>query len=68
MVEIEGTWIAGSGRPMGGGGEPQDGWKMVVAMMHTEGAAHFFKMWGPQKTVDGARGDFDQLLGSVTKE
>jgi hypothetical protein len=68
LVEIEGTWMAGGGRPMGGGGAPQDGWKMVVAMVHTEGSAHFFKLWGPKKTVDGARGDFDGLLGSITQK
>lgn len=71
LVEIQGTWLAGGGPPMMAKkepAEPKDGWKMVVAMVHTEGSAHFFKMWGPQKTIDGARSDFDGLLASIQQK
>ncbi len=57
LVEIEGTWMP-----------DKEGWKMVVAMMHTKGQAHFFKMWGPKKTIDDARSDFDGLLGSISQK
>jgi hypothetical protein len=38
---------------------------MLAAIAHTQPAAHFFKMTGPQKTVESARGDFDVLVGSI---
>ncbi len=68
LVEIEGTWVAGGGRPMATGGEPKADWMMVVAMVHTKGSAHFFKIWGPKKTVTGARSDFDGLLASISQK
>jgi len=48
---------------MGGGG-PQKDYAMLAAIVDTSGGAHFFKMWGPKKTVKGARNDFDKLVGS----
>ncbi len=67
VVTIEGTMMVG-GAPMAGGGEPKDGYKMLTAMVHTTPSAYFFKMWGPQKTVDAARGDFDAMVASIAKK
>lgn len=68
IVEIEGAMMVGGGPMMGGGGEPKEGYKMLAAMVQTQPSAHFFKMWGPKKTVDAARGDFDALLDSIGKK
>lgn len=68
IVEIEGAMRVGGGPMMGGGGEPKEGFKMLAAMVQTQPSAHFFKMWGPQKTVDAARGDFDAMLNSIGKK
>jgi hypothetical protein len=66
VVTIDGTFKSG-GPMMGGGGEPKKGWALLAAIVNTE-PAHFFKMTGPEKTVHGARGDFDSLVASFAKK
>lgn len=66
VVEIEGTFTASGGGPMmGKPGEPKEGWKLLAAIADTRPAT-FFKLTGPKKTVDAARGDFDALVDSIT--
>jgi hypothetical protein len=62
VVTIDGTY-KGGGPAMGGGGEPTKDWALLAAIVNTT-PAHFFKMTGPKKTVDAARGDFDSLVAS----
>jgi hypothetical protein len=53
IVEIEGTFT--------GAGGSKEGWVMLAAIVHTK-PSHFFKMWGPNKTITAARGDFDKFV------
>jgi hypothetical protein len=67
IVEISGTF-KGGGPMMGGDSTPKDNWALLGAIVHTQPAAYFFKMTGPLKTVESARGDFDGLVGSFAKK
>ena len=66
VVTIEGTFKSG-GPMMGGSGEPKENWALLAAIVNTE-PAHFFKMTGPKKTVNAARGDFDSFVASFGKK
>jgi hypothetical protein len=48
---------------MGGGGGKKEHWTMLTAIAQTE-PAHFFKLTGPEKTVNLARRDFDKFVHS----
>jgi hypothetical protein len=65
IVQIDGTF-KGGGMPGAPVAEKQPAWSMLSAIAEADGANYFFKMTGPKKTVDAARGDFDVLLGSFT--
>jgi hypothetical protein len=66
IAEMSGTF-KGGGPMMGGSGEPKKDWMMLAAIVHSEPQMYFFKLTGPKKTVEAARGDFDVLVGSITK-
>lgn len=66
IVSIEGTFKSG-GPMMGGSGESKEDWALLAAIVNTE-PAHFFKMTGPKKTVNAARGDFDSFVASFGKK
>lgn len=63
VVELEGTFLGGG---MMGPSDPQPGMKMLAAIVEGDPET-FFKMTGPIKTVTAARGELDQLLGSLKK-
>lgn len=65
IVQIDGTF-KGGGMPGAPATEKQKAWSMLSAIAEADRANYFFKMTGPKKTVDAARGDFDVLLGSFT--
>lgn len=67
VVELEGTFqgMTMPGQPPGG---PKQGFAMLAAIVEAGGDAHFFKLTGPKKTVDGARGGFDELVGTFAKK
>lgn len=63
IAELKGTWM-GSG--MGGGVPPKHGYKMIAAIVPvSDDGKWFFKLIGPEKSVDAARGEFDAFLGSL---
>jgi hypothetical protein len=66
IVELEGTYqgMAAPGQQAAG---PKQGYAMLAAIVEGPGDPHFFKMTGPKKTVDAARGGFDELVGSFGK-
>jgi hypothetical protein len=64
VVELRGTYL-GSRKPGAPVTRPRPGWIMVVAVVPTAGGATFFKLLGPERTVDEARSDFDVLVGSI---
>ncbi len=60
IVEITGTFGGGG---MGGATGKKEHWTMLTAIAQTE-PAHFFKLIGPEKTVNLARRDFDKFVHS----
>ena len=69
VVSVEGTY-KGMSMPAAGPGEPKKEWALLGAVVEWpgHGDSFFFKMTGPKKTIDGARGGFDELLGSLAHE
>lgn len=64
VVEITGTYAGGA--VMGGDAKPKPGWMLLGAIAKGSGdTLQFFKLVGPAKTVSAARGDFEQLVGSL---
>jgi hypothetical protein len=63
IVEIErGTYS--SGMP-GGPTTPKAGWAMIAAIVESTDGNWFFKLTGPQKTVESARVEMMKLLEGV---
>lgn len=63
VVELEGTYS--SGMPGAGAAGPKPKTKMLAAIVTVGDDSTFFKLVGPQATVDAARKDFDGLVGSL---
>ena len=64
IVEIEGTYL-GSGGPMMHAQVKKAGYKLLGAIVPAPEGSVFFKLTGPAKTVNAARGDFDALIASI---
>ncbi|WP_437922757.1 hypothetical protein WMF37_27420 [Sorangium sp. So ce291] len=65
VVEVKGTF-AGSGMPGMPASSPKPNQALLGAIAETpSGELWFFKMTGPEKTVTGARADFEKLLNSL---
>jgi hypothetical protein len=62
IVEVEGTYS--SGMP-GGPATPKSSYRLIGAVVETAGGPYFFKLTGPKKTVEAARGTFMTMLDSV---
>jgi hypothetical protein len=58
LVEARGPY-------QGMSGGPEAGWMMLGAIVETPGLGHFFKLTGPERSVEAARADFDAMIGSV---
>lgn len=67
VVELEGTF-QGMAMPGQAGSGPKQGFAMLAAIVEAGGDAHFFKLTGPKKTVEAARGGFDELVTSFAKK
>jgi hypothetical protein len=63
IVEIERGTFA-SGMP-GGPTAPKEGWALLGAIVETPSGPWFFKLVGPQRTVQQARNEFFRLLDST---
>jgi hypothetical protein len=65
IVEVEGTYAGGmpGAAPSAGTAKPQ--YKLIGAVVETPAGPYFFKLTGPRKTVDAARGSFLTMLDSV---
>ncbi|WP_437668533.1 hypothetical protein [Sorangium sp. So ce131] len=65
VVEVRGTF-SGSGMPGMPASAPKPAYALLGAIAETpSGELWFFKMTGPEKTVTGARADFDKLVNSL---
>ncbi len=64
IAELSGTWM-GAGMA-GGGVPPKHGYKMLAAIVPvSENGKWFFKLIGPEKSVEAARGEFNAMINSV---
>lgn len=63
VVELAGTFSGGG--MMGAPAAPKEHWMMLGAVVEgAEGQLHFFKLTGPEKTVQAAKKDFDTFVAS----
>jgi hypothetical protein len=65
LVDVKGTF-AGSGMGMGPS-QPQQGWRLLGAIVEGPEGPVFFKLTGPERSVAAAQGDFRKLLASLKK-
>jgi len=64
IVEVEGTYSSGMpGSPTPATPKPQ--YRLIGAVVETPAGPHFFKLTGPKKTVEAARGALFSMLDSI---
>lgn len=63
IAELHGTF-SGSGMPGAAAAAPKEKWEMLAAIIETTPPT-FFKMTGPENTVNAARADFEKLIDGV---
>jgi hypothetical protein len=63
VAELHGTF-SGSGMPGAAAGAPKEKWEMLAAIVETTPPT-FFKITGPENTVNSAKADFDKLLDGM---
>lgn len=61
VVELHGTF-AGGGMPGAPSAGPKANWAMLGAIVETQGSLTFFKLTGPEKTVQSAKPAFDKFV------
>jgi len=68
-VDVGGTYAPGSMNPMmPHGPEPRPGYRMLAAIVETAQGPYFFKLTGPEKTVESWRGSFDGFIDRIKKK
>ena len=65
LVDIKGTFNSGG---MGGGQGAQEGYRMLGAIVQSPAGSFFFKLTGPEATVEGWAASFYQYLDSIQPE
>lgn len=61
FVEVRGSFM----ESMGAAGTPKPKYVLLGAIAETQPELTFFKMTGPEKSVDAAKGDFFKLVSSI---
>ncbi|MGZ3416457.1 MAG: hypothetical protein ACXVEF_04120 [Polyangiales bacterium] len=63
VVQLKGSFNGGGmpGAPAG----PKAGWALLAAIVPVGDQSWFFKMTGPEASVNAAKKDFDALIGSL---
>ena len=66
LVELEGTF-SGMGPRAGGSSSPKPGTLLLAAIVRAPGAQSllFFKAWGPKKTMEHRKPEFDAFVSSL---
>ena len=67
LVEASGQYAGGMGMPGAPAAEPITDAMLLGAIASGPQGPVFFKLVGPRATVEGARGAFDALLGSLAR-
>jgi hypothetical protein len=65
-VDVKGTYAGGG--PMMGPSTPKSGFRLIGAIVEGPGGAVFFKLTGPEKTVNGAEKTFRKMLEGMKKK
>jgi hypothetical protein len=65
IVEVEGTYSSGMPGGPPSAATPKGQYRLIGAVVETPAGPYFFKMTGPKKTVEAARGAFFTMLDSV---
>lgn len=65
-VEIAGTYLAPGGPMMESQGKKEH-YRLLGAIVEGPEGTVFFKFTGPTKTIDAATGEFDSMIGSISK-
>jgi hypothetical protein len=66
-IDLAGTYVGGMGGSMPGQAVQHAGWRLLGAIIEAPQGPVFFKLTGPDASVDAARADFDRLIASVKK-
>jgi hypothetical protein len=64
LIEVTGIY-GGGGRPMGGGGQAAPGQMLLGSVAEGVDANWFFKLTGPQETVEAQRAAFRSMMESL---
>ncbi|MBI5472789.1 MAG: hypothetical protein HY961_10640 [Ignavibacteriae bacterium] len=67
LITIAGTYLSPSGPMMQSSGKKEN-YKLLGAIVAAPEGSVFFKLTGPEKTVNAARKDFDGLVGSLATD
>jgi hypothetical protein len=65
VIDVQGTYDASSMTIKEAGKKPN--FRMLAAVVETPAGSYFFKLTGPQKTVESARSAYFAMLDSVNK-
>jgi hypothetical protein len=65
IVEVEGTYSSGMPGGPNTPSSPKPQYKLIGAVVETPAGPYFFKLTGPKKTIEAARGTFLTMLDSV---
>jgi len=67
IVRIKGTYLAPTGPRMESQGKKEN-YRLIGAIIAAPEGSVFFKLTGPEKTVSAAEDEFNNLLGSISKQ
>jgi hypothetical protein len=65
IVDLRGTYTVPDFMQQGKKEEPKKNWRMIAAVFETKEGRYFVRLIGPEKTVEGARKDFEKFLESA---
>ena len=65
LVDLRGTYTVPDFMQQGKKEEPKKGWRMIAAVFETKEGRYFVRLLGPEKTVEGAKKDFEKFLESA---
>lgn len=65
ILDVRGTYNRPVGGPMSGQSEPMANFRMLAAVAETSAGPYFFKLTGPEKTVDRWEKEFSSFLETI---
>ena len=67
VVSLNGNYKSGGGRPMGGGGQIMEGYRLVGVVIEGPQGSLFFKLTGPLSTVTAMEDDLLTMVNNATR-